>query len=283
MTYPKICDISFCQSQAIDWNKLKELGIGVIARAGQADFVDNLFQRHYEGARAAGVPFGMYWFYQPNLPHTTQLATLLAVYNSLPVKPRVICIDVENIAYTDAAGSHINILPPSAEVHSVWLMKMLSGIEQATGVVPGVYTRADYWITWVKRSFALMNVGGTNYTLPDWSHYWLWIASWLNYAADIRLPLDWKSWKIWQYEGGSGRQEGITGPVDLDYFNGTQVEMEAFFGGTAPLNTAGSSTPIVPPVPVPVPPVLTLESLDARVRKIEKLPWYQQLFPAIEK
>lgn len=244
MTYPKICDISFCQSQAIDWQKLKEQGIGVIARAGQADFVDNLFQRHYEGARAARVPFGMYWFFQPNMGPTNQLSALLRVYNGLGVKPKVICIDVENIAYANADGTRVNILPPSIDIHSVWMMKFLQGIEQATGVVPGVYTRADYWNSWVKRSGAIVNYGGVTYTLPDWSHYWLWIASWLNYAVDIRLPADWKEWKTWQYEGGSGRQEGITGPVDLDYYNGTQVQMEAFFG-LVPV--------VIPPVVVPPP------------------------------
>ena len=270
MTYPKICDISYCQSQAIDWQRLKELGIGVIARAGQADFVDNLFLQHYNGAKTAGVSFGMYWFWQPNLSYPSQLAALLKVYNGLAVKPKVICIDVETIAYINTDGTKVNILPPSPEVHSVWLMKMFDGIEQATGVVPGVYTRADYWNTWVKRSGAIVAYGGVTYTLPNWSHYWLWIASWLNYAADIRLPADWKEWKVWQYEGGSGRQEGITGPVDLDYFNGTQVEMEAFFGGAAPV--------VDPPAPE-----LTLESLDARLRKIERLPWYQQFFPVVNK
>jgi GH25 family lysozyme M1 (1,4-beta-N-acetylmuramidase) len=287
MTYPKICDISFCQTQAIDWQRLHDLGIGIIARAGQADFMDNLFQRHYDGARAARVPFGMYWFFQPNLHHTTQLAALLAVYNGLAVKPKTIFIDVENIAYTDAAGTHINILPPSVEVHSVWLMKMLAGIEQATGVVPGVYTRADYWNTWVWRSKTVVNMGGTNYTMPDWSHYWLWIASWLNYAADIRLPADWKEWKVWQYEGGSGRQEGITGPVDMDYFNGTQAEMETFFGGAAPPPPPPLPTP-VPPTPVPD-PVYTLESvhaeivaISARMDKIESLPWYKQFITVIK-
>lgn len=277
MTYPKICDISFCQTPPIDWQKLKALGVGIIARGGQSDFTDNLFLQHYKGAQSAGVPFGMYWFYQPNLSHVAQLAALLKVYDALAVKPKVICIDVENIAYVDAYGTKINILPPSVDVHSVWMMKMLSGIEQSTGVIPGVYTRADYWNTWVKRSGASVNVGGTNYVMPDWSHYWLWIASWLNYSTDIRIPSDWKTWKVWQYEGGSGRQDGITGPTDLDYYNGSQAEMEAFFGTIVPV------PPVVPPVVPPPAQELTLESLDARLKKIEALPWYKQFFPTIAK
>jgi lysozyme len=263
MTYPKIIDISWCQpTKNIDWQKLHDLGIGVIIRAGQADFTDSLFFEHVANAIKYKVPFAIYFFFQPNLHYEPQLAHFLEIWNSLPVKPIQIFLDVENIAYTeiqpDGSKKQINVLPPNALTHSAWLWGWLDGVEKATGITPGIYTRADYWNVWTLRTY-------------NWSHWLLWVASWTNYSADIRLPADWLNWQVWQYEGGTGRQEGITGPVDLDYFNGTQDEMLAFFG----------MAPVV--VTPPVESELTLESLDARLLKIESLPWYKQFFPIVNK
>jgi len=240
MTYPKICDISEYQP-VIDWPRLAELGVGIIVRCGQSNFEDGRFQEHYAKALAAGVPVGIYFFFQPNLGPEVQITEFLRIYNGLAVKPKVISLDVENIAYTDANGTKINILPPSPEIHSVWLMQWLQAVEKATGITPGIYTRADYWDAWVRRSGTKkVNYNGTEYTMPDWSHYWLWIASWTNYSSDIRMPKDWKTWKVWQYEGGTGRQDGITGPVDLNSYNGTQDQMIEFFGAKSkPMTPSG--------------------------------------------
>jgi lysozyme len=238
MTYPKICDISEYQP-VIDWPRLAELGVGIIVRCGQSNFEDGRFQEHYANALAAGVPVGIYFFFQPNLGPEVQITEFLRIYNGLAVKPKVISLDVENIAYTDANGTKINILPPSPEIHSVWLMQWLSAVEKATGITPGIYTRQNYWDEWVRRSGAKVNYKGIDYTLPNWSHYWLWVASWTNYSSDIRMPKDWTTWKVWQYEGGTGRQDGIAGPVDLDSYNGTQDQMIEFFGKkvTTPMAT----------------------------------------------
>lgn len=217
MAYPRMIDVSQYQP-TINWLRLHELGVGVIARAGQSNFEDSLFRQHYANAQTAGVLLGMYWFYQPNLAPQLQIDACLKLYNSLTDKPHVIALDVENIAYY-SGGEYINILPPSPSTHTEWLRTWLTAIEHAIGIVPMIYTRQDYWNAWVHRS-------------PEWSHYPLWVASWTAYSADVRLPADWAEWKVWQYEGGTGRQDGVTGPVDLDYFNGNQAEMEQFFGQT---------------------------------------------------
>ena len=226
-SYPRICDISYAQSDAnMNWARIKELNIGIIMRCGQSNFEDALFRTHYKNAVDFGVLFGIYWFFQPNLEYSVQLKTFLNIYNSLPVKPKRIFVDVEPIVYTG-----VSVFPPSPELHSYWLMNFLSGIESNTGVIPGIYTRQNYWNPWVKRSGTRIVIGGMPYILPQWDHYDLWVASWTNYSANIFMPDDWKSWKIWQFEGGTGRQDGITGPVDLNNFAGTQEEMIAYFGG----------------------------------------------------
>ena len=225
--YPTICDISYAQADKnIDWNRVRELGIGILIRGGQYNYEDSLFRTHYNNAVTHGVPFGMYWFVQPDKPPTLQLNKLFEVYDSLAVKPKVIAIDVEPIVYTG-----VSIYPPTPEIHSYWLMVFLAEIEKHTGLVPVIYTRQNYWDEWVRRSGTRILYNGMPYILPDWSHYPLWIASWTVYTQNIRIPLDWTVWKIWQYEGGTGRQDGIIGPVDKNYFNGTQEEMVEFFGG----------------------------------------------------
>jgi lysozyme len=241
MAYPRILDISYAQSQGIDWPKLKTQDIAVIARGGQGIWKDNLFPQHYAGAQAAGVPIGIYWFYQPNMSPDYQVKTFLEVYNSLPVKPKVIALDVENIAYTETDGTKINILPPSIDAHQTWLLSWLSQTETATGSTPGIYSRKNYWDAWTRRSSA-------------WSKYWLWVASWTQYSGAVPLlPADWQSWKVWQFEGGTGRCDGVVGPVDLNNFNGTTAEMYKFFGA----EYTTTQPPVIP------------SDIEARIAKLE--------------
>jgi GH25 family lysozyme M1 (1,4-beta-N-acetylmuramidase) len=254
--YAKLNDVSYCQSQPIDWAHLAARNVGIIARAGQWNFEDNLFDRHYAGAMAAGVPFGCYWFYQPNMPPEQQIYTFLSIWNSMPVKPKVIFLDVENITYTG-----VNIIPPGVDIHTVWLAKWLYEVEKATGVIPGIYTRADYWNKWVRRSGTEFYYGGVKQVTQSWNKYPLWVAAWTQYTAGVILPADWQTWVIWQYEGGTGRDEDITGPVDLDRFNGDGNAMRKFFG--------------MPPLVVAPPPGLTLQeqinSLADRVKILEDI------------
>jgi GH25 family lysozyme M1 (1,4-beta-N-acetylmuramidase) len=228
MIYPKVIDISLWNG-TIDWAKLKVLGVGVIARIGQYNFEDTRFREHYANALKHGVPFGVYFFYQPNAAPQVQIDTFLKIYNSLSWKPKSIFLDVENIGYTEPDGTKVNIMPPSPEIHSVWLATWLLAVEKATGVTPGIYTRQNYWDAWVRRSGSRFLYNGTWYDLLNWNRFPLWIASWTNYSANIVMPKDWTTWVVWQYEGGTGRQDGVVGPCDLNSYNGTQDDMIKYF------------------------------------------------------
>lgn len=146
--YPTICDISYAQADAnMNWSRIKELGIGIIMRGGQANYEDALFRTHYNNAVKYKVPFGIYWFFQPNMDYSYQLTAFMRLYDSLSVKPKQLFIDVEPIVYPN-----VSIYPPSVDMHSYWLMKFLKGIEDHTKIKATIYTRADYWDVWVKRS-----------------------------------------------------------------------------------------------------------------------------------
>jgi LysM repeat protein len=56
----------------------------------------------------------------------------------------------------------------------------------------------------------------------------------------------WDAWTFWQYSE-SGSVPGISGSVDLDYFNGTLSDLEALT--TAPAGSLSPAAPAVAPVP----------------------------------
>jgi GH25 family lysozyme M1 (1,4-beta-N-acetylmuramidase) len=239
----ELIDISLWQAvTSIDWSKLAENKIAAIIRGGQGAYDDPLFRVHFTNAKAAGAAAGMYWFFQPDAEVSYQVNAAIAAWKT--VKPSVFALDVENITYTDTDGTRVNIFPPSAEIHTRRLKQFLSEFETETGVIPAIYTRADYWNVWTLRDTA-------------WKHYPLWIASWTLYSSDVRMPLDWDEWKIWQYEGGTGRIDGVIGPVDRNKFRGTSSEMLDFFGVDE----------IEPPVELTIEERLT--ALEKRVAALE--------------
>ena len=231
--YPQVRDISYAQA-GFNGAGLAKRGVALMIRMGQNDWIDSRFWEHYNNAIRNKVMFGVFWFFQPDAPFEPQLAAFLAVYNSLPWKPPVICLDVENISFWttyDENGMQIadaddrpmeiliNINPPSPAIHTQRLLGWLRGVEKATGHIPGIYTRQNYWDAWT--------IAGSGF-----NHFWLWVASWTNYSTNIFMPRDWSKWTLWQSEGGTGRDIDIPGPVDQDSFNGNQEQEVAFFGGT---------------------------------------------------
>ena len=210
--WPQIRDISYCQS-GFNGKNLASRGVALIIRMGQGIWLDAEFWDNYNSARDSGVSFGIYWFLQPNMAFGPQLEAFLSIYNSLPWKPSVIALDVEDIN----TGSAV-ILPPSVAYNTNNVLGWLQGVESATGIIPGVYTRKNYWEQWT-------------YRMDIWKHFWLWVASWTTYSIYIAMPVDWPTWKIWQSQGGTGRDPDIPGPVDIDNFHGTQAEQNDFFGG----------------------------------------------------
>jgi lysozyme len=54
----------------------------------------------------------------------------------------------------------------------------------------------------------------------------LWIA---EYGISVPKISPWGKWTFWQYENG-GSIPGITTPVDLDWFNGSLEDLQAFIG-----------------------------------------------------
>ena len=122
-------------------------------------------------------------------------------------------------------------LSPSEVQGGVW--NWLQAVEKATGKVPWIYCGYYYWKEWMSSNSA-------------WAKYPFILAWYLADENSIRVPAPWKTWTMWQYtSNGDGPHYGTHGlSLDLNWFNGTEQELNAI---------AGISQPTPVPVPEPQP------------------------------
>jgi lysozyme len=101
-----------------------------------------------------------------------------------------------------------------------WVKAWLARVEARLGVKPIIYTSPSFWHDRMGNSRWFADNG-----------YALWIAHW--HVATPRVPAkNWggRGWTIWQYDN-CGSVEGIDGCVDLDRFNGTNLDALRIPGG----------------------------------------------------
>lgn len=207
-------DVSKWQG-TIDWARVKDAGVeyafirvsdGVASRDGK-------FAANWAGAKANGILRGAYQFFRPAQNIQTQAQLMIdaigGTYTPGDLPP---VIDVE-------ADGGLSPATVAARIKT-WVDK----VEGATGVKPIVYTGKYFWRD---------EVGGPT----DYVDHALWIAQYTSLCPD--LPAPWPSWTFWQYTD-RGRVDGITGPVDMNRFNGTLDDLKVFAS-------------VVPPAPAPTP------------------------------
>ncbi len=92
------------------------------------------------------------------------------------------------------------------------VLTWLDQVEAALGLRPILYTRAGF----IEQYFP--DPGGLVNDL-------LWVAHYTSKPAPS-LPPGWDDWTIWQFSE-KGEVAGVSGPVDLDRFNGTLDDLRA--------------------------------------------------------
>lgn len=198
-------DVSHWQG-AIDWSAVRADGVefAFVKATEGGDYTDPRFAANWAGARQAGVVRGAYHFYRPQTDAMAQAAHFLRTVTLAPGDlPPVLDVEVTDGRSADAIGAGVR----------TWLQE----VERVTGRRPILYTRASFWT-------AQMGSGLGGYPL--------WVA---HYGvASPRIPAGWSGWTFWQHSD-AGRVDGISGGVDLNWFNGGRAELEAFvFGGEVP-------------------------------------------------
>ena len=102
---------------------------------------------------------------------------------------------------------------------SVLGVEFRSQISTMTGVKPIIYTNRTFW------SSAMADT--------DWfarnGYQVLWIAHWTTATAPTLPAGGWggNGWTFWQHSG-AGSVPGISGPVDLDRYNGSSLAASLF-------------------------------------------------------
>lgn len=194
-------DVSHFQ-QDIDWLQVRRVGVAFafIKATEGVDVFDARFNQNWHNARTAQVLRGAYHFFRPQLDAETQARYFLAKIEDDPGDlPPV--LDIEVLANT------------APERMIVGAGKWLETVKMSIGCKPIVYTASAFWRNTLKNS-------------PTFSEYPLWIAHYTT-GPNPLLPSAWPRWTFWQFSQ-QGKVAGITGNVDLDIFNGTAAELEAF-------------------------------------------------------
>ena len=186
-------DVSLYQG-VIDWTLVKIQKMFAFIKATQGnDIVDPKFDTNWMGAKVAGVLRGAYHYYKFGVDPTAQ-ANLFCSKLSADKGELQPVVDVEDT---------------TAPADATQLKQFIDLVTSRLGVKPIIYTGAWFWnnarwggaVTWAK-------------------DYDLWVA---NYGVTTpTLPTDWTTYKYWQYSN-AGAVAGISGKVDLDQFNGTEI------------------------------------------------------------
>jgi len=199
--YVQGIDVSHFQGN-VDWRRVKNAGVAfAFAKATDGTaFVDPAFEGNWSGIKAAGLIRGAYHFFRADQDPVVQAnhflqITKIASGDMPPV------IDVEITSNSDDATLVDGV--------NAWL----DTIAQETGVKPMIYTLASFCNAHLNNQFG---------------SYPLWVA---NYGVTSpKLPAGWANWNFWQHSQG-GTIDGVTGNVDLNYFNGTLPDLVAFAKG----------------------------------------------------
>jgi GH25 family lysozyme M1 (1,4-beta-N-acetylmuramidase) len=198
-------DVSYFQGN-IDFAKVAASGRKfAFIRVSDGHFADPKFATYWQDANAAGLHTGAYHFFRPTQDPSSQADFFLQRLPKLGKGnlPAVLDVEVTDGASAWTIGHGID----------VWIAKVAA----ATGKKPLVYTSPGFWAS----AYAQNNLA---------SRADLWTAHW--FVSCPSVASSWGSWRFWQYHD-NGSVPGISGPVDLDRFDGTLSDLEAYAGGGA--------------------------------------------------
>ncbi len=193
-------DVSHYQGD-IDWAKVKAAGTSfAYAKAAEGNSSgDSKFAQNWDGMKQSGILRGAYDFYVVGDDPQTQAQNFMnrVTLEAGDLPPMV---DIE----TEKAGAESDA-SLIADLHAY--LKTLSA---HYGVDPIIYTGPSFWNAHLDGSF---------------SGYPLWVAEYG--VSQPKSVTGWTFWTMWQYSQ-SGSVDGISGAVDLDYFNGSLEQLKKF-------------------------------------------------------
>jgi lysozyme len=212
-------DVSHRQGD-VNWHSVAEAGISfAFAKATEGGtFTDPQFNVNWAGMKSAGILRGAYHFFRPARPFEAQVENFVKAVRELKTGDLPPVLDLEEALTPN--GDEWETIPIAQRVELV--QSWLDAVEARLGRRPIVYTR---------RGFVTLELPNP----APLSQCSLWIAHYTNKLAPD-LPSAWKTWTFWQYSD-AGKVDGIVGHVDLDRFNGSQLDLSALTDtGISPSN-----------------------------------------------
>ena len=207
--YVEGIDVSYHQG-GINWAQVANAGkrfAFVRASAGTLT-ADSAYWTNRSGAQAAGIAVGSYHFANPDTAFNdagNEAAWFLrnAAITSGDLVP---VLDFETANGLDPASL------------KAWAQTWLSQVSAATGVRPIIYTNPKFWAT---------HMANTDWFARN-GYSVLWIAHWTTSQPAVPAG-GWggNGWSFWQYSS-AGTVPGISGPVDLDRYNGSSLPASLF-------------------------------------------------------
>ncbi len=201
-------DVSHWQG-TIAWSSVAAAGkkFAIIKASEDMDFVDDHYLTNRSAAQAVGIWTGAYHFARPSATPNDAIneadhfvsTVRLGVHDLIPA------LDLE-----DAGGLGVSAL-------QTWVTTWLNRVTTRIGIRPMIYTSPAFWAKYMGDTSALSDAG-----------YRVWIAHW-GVSAPTVAGNSWggRGWTFWQYTN-SGSVPGITGRVDLDRYNGTDLMAAAY-------------------------------------------------------
>lgn len=194
----KVIDISYHQGNKNDFNAVRADGVeGVIIRAGYGrSTIDKYFVKNIEGALAAGLQVGVYWFiYAKNNAESLQNAKKF-IQTIAPYKDKITLAVWSDWEYDSDEKAQGQTVASRTEIVRVFNQAL-----EDAGYRVGTYTNIDYY-----RNKFNMSV------LSKWE---LWLA---DYSGECDYPCTMR-----QYTS-KGSVNGIKGNVDLDTWFGKPTQ-----------------------------------------------------------
>jgi GH25 family lysozyme M1 (1,4-beta-N-acetylmuramidase) len=205
-------DVSHWQG-TIDWPKVAAAGKKfVIMKATEGTgFVDWMYATNHAGAKAAGIRTTAYHFASPDATPNEAIA--------------------EANHFVDVAQLGDGDLIPALDLEVAgglgttalrnWVAAWLGQVTARLGVKPMIYVSPAFWVKYL---------GDTRW-FADNGYRILWIAHW-GVSSPTVPAQNWGGygWTFWQYSN-CGSVPGISGCVDLDRYNGTDLEAVTYHPG----------------------------------------------------
>jgi GH25 family lysozyme M1 (1,4-beta-N-acetylmuramidase) len=202
-------DVSHWQG-TINWPLVAAAGkkFAILKATQGTTYTDPTYATNHAGAKAAGLWTGAYHFAEPDAsPNDAALEAAYFVSRmNLGVNDLIPALDLEQAGGLSVAGLQ------------AWVTTFMGEVTRRIGNRPMIYTSPSFWSKYMGNTTALADAG----------YKTLWIAHW-GVSAPTVAANNWggKGWTFWQYTS-SGTVSGISGRVDLDRYNGTDLALQAY-------------------------------------------------------